>query len=141
MFNFHIVTPPRDLISTYVPRPSRPHEQRTPRSPRRVLCMFSADSAQPPAAPAAALHPVNGAIIPGPLSPTMTGDRICSQSCWFKNTNAATVNQTMMWLGAYSVGGLLAVSVSDRHEFAIFAGIAIDPFVPPKYPVGTGTNL
>jgi len=55
----------------------------------------------------------SGLIVSGPLSPVMTGDRICSMSAWFKTTNASTVNQSVMWLGAYSVAGLLVVTVSN----------------------------
>jgi hypothetical protein len=56
---------------------------------------------------------VNGVIYSGTLSPAMTGDRICSMSAWFKTTNASTVNQSVMWLGAYSSSGLLTVAVSN----------------------------
>jgi len=56
---------------------------------------------------------VNGAIWSGPLSPAMTGDKMCSMSAWFKTTNASTVNQQIVWLGAYSTAGLLAVGVTN----------------------------
>jgi len=56
---------------------------------------------------------VSGVIWAGVLSPVMTGDRICSMSCWFKTDDASQINQTVMWLGAYSASGLLAVIVSN----------------------------
>ena len=70
---------------------------------------------------------VNGAIYSGPLSPAMTGDRICSMSAWFKTTNASTVNQQIVWLGAYSVAGLLAVAVSNGTlRISIGFGCSLD---------------
>ena len=70
---------------------------------------------------------VNGAIWSGPLSPTMTGDKICSMSAWFKTTNASTVNQTIMWLGTYSVGALLMVAVTNGTlRISIGSGCSLD---------------
>ena len=69
----------------------------------------------------------NGVIYSGTLSPAMTGDRICSMSAWFKTTDASTVNQSIMWLGAYSVAGLLAVSVSNGTlRISIGSGCSLD---------------
>ena len=70
---------------------------------------------------------VNGAIYSGPLSPAMTGDKICSMSAWFKTTNASTVNQQIVWLGAYSVAGLLSVAVSNGTlRISIGSGCSLD---------------
>ena len=70
---------------------------------------------------------VNGAIWSGPLSPAMTGDKICSMSAWFKTTNASTVNQHIVWLGAYSIAGLLAVAVSNGTlRISIGSGCSLD---------------
>ena len=70
---------------------------------------------------------VNGAIWSGPLSPSMTGDKICSMSAWFKTTNASTVNQQIVWLGAYSIAGLLAVAVSNGTlRISIGSGCSLD---------------
>lgn len=69
----------------------------------------------------------NGVIYSGPLSPPMTGDKICSMSAWFKTTNASTVNQSIMWLGAYSIAGLLVVSVSNGTlRISIGSGCSLD---------------
>jgi hypothetical protein len=57
----------------------------------------------------------------------MTGDRICSMSAWFKTTNASTVNQQIVWLGAYSIAGLLAVAVSNGTlRISIGSGCSLD---------------
>ena len=40
----------------------------------------------------------NNVIYAPSLSPVMTGDVICSMSCWFKLDNSAT-RQTIMWIG------------------------------------------
>jgi hypothetical protein len=70
---------------------------------------------------------VNGVIYVPLLSPAMTGDRICSMSAWFKTTNASTVNQQIVWLGAYSVAGLLAVAVSNGTlRISIGSGCSLD---------------
>jgi len=69
----------------------------------------------------------NGVVLTGPISPTMTGDRICSMSAWFKTTNASTANQTIMWLGAYANGGLLLVSVTNGTlRISIGSGCSLD---------------
>ena len=59
---------------------------------------------------------VNGVIVSGALSPAMTGDRICSMSCWFKTTDAANNNtQTLMWLGAYSGQGFIGLLIQNNQ--------------------------
>ena len=59
---------------------------------------------------------VNGVIYSGALSPAMTGDRICSMSCWFKPSDAANNNtQTLMWLGAYSGQGFLGLLIQNNQ--------------------------
>ena len=59
---------------------------------------------------------VNGAIWSGPLSPAMTGDRICSMSCWFKTSDAANNNtQTLMWLGAYQGQGFIGLLIQNNQ--------------------------
>jgi len=69
----------------------------------------------------------NGVIVSESLSPAMTGDKICSMSAWFKTTNASTVNQSIMWLGAYAIGGVLMVSVTNGTlRISIGTGCSLD---------------
>ena len=70
---------------------------------------------------------VSGVIYSGVLSPVMTGDRICSMSAWFKTDDASQINQTVMWLGAYSTGGLLTVAVTNGTlRISIGSGCTLD---------------
>jgi len=70
---------------------------------------------------------VNGVIYSGPLSPAMTGDKICSMSAWFKTTNASASNQSIMWLGHYNISNLLFVGVnSGTLRIGIGSGCSLD---------------
>ena len=70
---------------------------------------------------------VNGAIWSGPLSPAMTGDKICSMSAWFKTTNASASQQTIMWLGQYQVNNLLLVGVDNGTlRISLGSGCSLD---------------
>jgi len=57
----------------------------------------------------------NNVIYAPSLSPTMTGDIICSMSCWFKVDNSTT-RQTIMWIGSDAASGdFIDIRVKGGH--------------------------
>jgi len=66
----------------------------------------------------------NNVIYAPSLRPAMTGDVICSMSCWFKLDNSAT-RQTIMWIGSDASNAyFIDIRIRDGH---IGLSMADDP--------------